>query len=302
MQNKEWTMFELREITVLSVVHGEVEKFAGLPPLTGDRALKPTRVEHLADRIHNGLAIPFLWVTCFVDGVEYRINGQHSCEVLLGMDSKTPPSLKVVRIVFDADSVEDAAVLWAQYDAQISTRVANEIYTTRAAAIPELADFAPRFISRCATGLGMDHYGIRRGDAAGRAELLSSNVARIHWLYNLIATASQTATTEVRDALERGPVIAAMIRTHRRSAQDATSFWNAVRDGTDTNPGHPTRILRDYLLSHSVANGRGSTGTRSASSVDVLVCCIRAWNAWRKHVTVKLLRSHVRGEPIPQAE
>lgn len=296
-------MFELKALTVVPVTRADVEAFSALPPLTGDRALKETRVQRLGERISKGLAVPFNWVTCIVDGMEYRINGQHSCEVLLGMNGNSPPGLKIVRATFVADTMEDAAILWAQYDAQISARVANEIYATRAGTIPELAALPPRCLARCATGFGHDHYGTVHGDAEGRSALLAANVTRVHWLYDIIASATETATAAMRDALERGPVMGAMIRTHRKCAHEATVFWTAVRDGTESDPRHPTRLLRDYLLAHTVANGRGAGGAnRSVGKHDVFTCCIRAWNAWRTRTALKLLKGHVYGARLPAAE
>jgi hypothetical protein len=79
-----------------------------------------------------------------------------------------------------------------------------------------------------------------------------------------------------------------MMGTWLKNRAKAAEFWAAVRDETGASPSLPDRKLARYLLTVGVDTGGGARRVKTASSREVHVKCIHAWNAWRAGETTNL--------------
>lgn len=82
--------------------------------------------------------------------------------------------------------------------------------------------------------------------------------------------------------------------THRVHQSDAAIFWESIATGGNIPPNDARLVFLRYIRNAKMASYTHSSRRAWAG------CAIKAWNAWRGHESVKLLRQGIADEfPVP---
>jgi hypothetical protein len=268
-------------------------KFRDMEPVPHDRPLNPKRLEAYRKMLAVGLFRPVQWATvhCNQTQTTYRVNGKHTSNLFAEYE-ELPQQIHATIEHYHCDDLDDVARLYATFDSRAQVRTTSDINRAFAAVDPELAEIPSKIISLCVTGICFavhgDHY--RTLSAADRAESLldEDNKLFIAWTHDLLGSNNDDTRH-----LWRGPVVAAMCTTFRKSRKASSEFWMAVRDGTGAHPKTPDRALHKFLLSRTVNHG-GMSSSKAATKKgfcgprEMYVKCLHAWNAWRRDTTTEL--------------
>lgn len=280
-------------------------KFRDMDPVPQDRPLNPKRVDAYRKMLAAGLFRPVQWATvhCNQTQATYRVNGKHTSN-LFAEYQELPQTLHATIEHYHCDDLDDVARLYATFDSRTQVRTTNDINRAFAAVDPELQELPTKIINLCVTGVSYSRHGDnwKNQGAAQRAECLLEDDTKIFavWLHEILR-----ANNESSRHLWRGPVVASMYDTFRKSRKASSEFWMAVRDGTGATPKTPDRVLHRFLLTKVVSHGGMSAGSRASSkgslcgAREMYVKCLHAWNAWRKSTTTDL-KYHAQGK-IPAA-
>jgi hypothetical protein len=280
-------------------------KFRDMDPVPHDRPLNPKRVDAYRKMLAVGLFRPVQWATvhCNETQATYRVNGKHTSNLFAEYE-QLPQHLHATIEHYHCDTLDDVARLYATFDSRTQVRTTNDINRAFAAVDPDLAELPTKIVNLCVTGVSYSRHGDnwKNQGASQRAECLLEDDTKIFavWLHEILK-----ANNESSRHLWRGPVVASMYDTFRKSRKASGEFWMAVRDGTGATPKTPDRVLHRFLLTKVVSHGGMSAGPRSASkgslcgAREMYVKCLHAWNAWRRDTTTDL-KYHAQGK-IPSA-
>lgn len=271
------------------------EEFATMEPAPHDRPLSERRLQVYQRMLEKGEFRPVTWASalCKETGDVYRVNGKHTSTMLAGLE-KTPEFYVTIE-EYECETLEDVAKLYATFDSSMQSRTAKDIYLSFAATVPALAAVPSNFIISSIAGIAIHKLGLQNNaTAAERAELILDHDNFPVWLAQRIETAQTTwKETGVKGKQKcahvlRSPVIAAMFGSFEKSRKDATEFWDLVLNETGKSPGTPDRKLARYLVSISMARVGNDKSKKIASTREVYVKCLHAWNAWRRGETTNL--------------
>lgn len=262
------------------------EEFATMPAFQGERRLKTKRIDYLAAKLENGLFHSPKWAIAWLNGKKLRVNGQHSSFMLSQANGSFPAGLSAVIDEFVCDTEQDLAELFGQFDAQESIRSTRDICGAHARTIPALAGIADSFINLAVSGIAS---ALRyKGDLENPT---TEERARLAYDYpDFILWAMGDGLMRPRH-LSRHPIVGAAFSTYCVNREVATDFWKMVRDETNTDHNHPTRVLARFLRDVS-SRGTRPTGHKWEGR-SVYSKCIHAWNAFRRGETI----THVKYYP-----
>lgn len=266
----------------ITLNHEKALSYLDLPVFPGEREVTDNHVQFLYDEIRKGTFNPLLVIlsTATFNGVEYKINGQHTCWAVVAM----PPSfsLRVREINYRVATAEQLKLLYSTYD-RLKARTDGHITKVFLADTEATRDLwmseVPRLVS------AFRHWHV--SNAASRRvtpEQLSAVISReFSGLFRQVALFVQA---NHKMALSRRvPVVAAMFATFDKVPTKATEFWQPVIDGVNLSArSDPRWQLRDALLKalQPGSSTRGSKGMRVLTTEDVFRICLLAWNKWRK--------------------
>jgi hypothetical protein len=269
-------------------------KFRDMDPVPHDRPLNPKRVEAYRKMLAAGLFRPVQWATvhCNETQMTYRVNGKHTSNLFAEYE-QLPQLLYVTIEHYHCDDLDDVARLYATFDSRTQVRTTNDINRAFAAVDDDLSLIPAKLINLCVTAVSYSRNGdnARQRTAAERAECLLDDDVKVFaaWLHETLGSNNDSSRH-----LWRGPVVAAMYDTFKKSRKASSEFWMAVRDGTGTTPKKPDRVLHRFLLTKTVNHGGMATGGKSSSrgtmcsAREMYVKCLHAWNAWRRDTTTDL--------------
>ena len=256
-----------------------VTRFAQMQPSIVERELDDGRVDYLATRLAEGNAIPFIWSYVTHNGVDYRMNGQHSSVMLEKLNGNLPEGLIAHIDQYEVDTPEEMVNIFRQYDARKSGRTPKDVCHAYASVVPGLQGISTETLKLGAEGIAWSYGVVDRlpaKTADDRYELLmeSQNLAFLQWMGSLYTM----KTNELRSQ----PVVAAMYKTHFVDPEKSGKFWSDVaRCGDEYNDQDPARALDLWLM-----RLRDKSDKLIVRPAQVYQACIFAWNA------------HVDGKPV----
>lgn len=265
------------------------KEFAEMEPVPRDRPLSERRLQVYARLLNEGAFRPVTWAkaVCKETGGVYRVNGKHTSILLSGL--KVMPEFYVTVEEYACDNLDDVAHLYSTFDSRMQSRTAGDINASFAGTVPELREMSLRTINASVAGMGWHIWqgNIGTTQAAERAELILEHPEFVLWLSDLLGSGASGSVTRSRHLARQGTV-AAMFATYQKAKGPATTFWEAVRDETGDKPEFPDRKLARYLLTHVADRGRGVSRLKIASTREMYVKSLHAWNAWRRNETTNL--------------
>lgn len=274
--------FELVKTEVLPLTLELARQFREMKGSPTERPLSQSRVEHLREKAIDGHLIPFMWATASLDGVEYRMNGQHSSEMLTTLDGMFPPNGQVFMSRYIVPDKNAMAQLFRQFDDRRSGRTTTDVAGAYQGLVDALND-VPRHIGKKAVdGIGWFNVNVEglpsaRGD--DRYFLFNDTGLHpfIHWLADLFSS----KTPE----LSKPSVIAAIFGTFEANTGEAKKFWDEVaRQGDPYNDDAPTTVLDNWLRANH------EHPDPEIKPANLYQGCIYAWNASRSGKTFSAIK------------
>ncbi|MEX0917855.1 MAG: hypothetical protein WDZ93_01745 [Candidatus Paceibacterota bacterium] len=260
-------------------------------PFIADRPLSKAHVAKLVAEMKEGHFMPEITNIMVADlnGVIYRLNGQHTATAVLKCDEDDPGfALQGVTLMtFSVDNETDLRQLYARIDrgaARTNVQVTNSIL----AGTPEFADVTARVLKLLPVGLSImqfENTGERSlfagetaaHDVQGEYFDLSKQVAAFMDSLNYRAT--------YHGHMFRGPVVAALYATFAVDGSDAERFWRAVATGVGfESETEPAARLRQMLTNVSIQGSQPVfRGPKSQlGSEEMYRACLHAWNRYRE--------------------
>ena len=265
-------------------------KFIEMPTFIGERPLRDRHVAFLYREAKAGRFLPAIAnlasCICTYDGVERRLNGQHTSWMRTFMPKRWCIPITVLR--YSVDREEDYRSLYASFD-RIATRSNRNIVDAKCKGTDKFKDVPSGLLFSLASGL--------------RIWTINSKIDRrpIDEVVDLLETTYYGLTLHVSSFLgtitaataphmhRRAPVVGAMYATFNKSQSEANRFWSMVRDGGG-GAGHPTQMLMKWLMKTAINSGKDTRKRQSASREEMYSSCLTAWNAFRRGQTMKLMR------------
>jgi hypothetical protein len=272
------------------------EAFLELADFPGDRKLQEPHVVFLARQMTAGT---FRWeqvslITCFWEGTEYRMNGQHTAWARL--TSKLPDSHRtpVQLLKYEAKTEQDMRQLYASIDRGKPRNMGNVVISYLAGR-EEFPDYTKSLLKKLCQGLALwkwesdEQRSLHTGDE--RAYLM---LTEHHKLALSVGNFLKTSETADSKHMNRAPSTAAMFATFHKAPQIAAEFWRVVRDGVGIDRKEdPRHALRNYLMTTALAaTSRAGPDVRIVTQEEMYRGCLLAWNQYRANKPLRQIRSH----------
>jgi hypothetical protein len=275
-----------RKVTVESVplTPELAAQFARMVPLPGERCLRPTRRAYLAAQLLRRKFSGPDWAdgTCKTDGITYRLDGQHSSDLLANLPTgaEFPADLLATITHYEFDSMEDAADVFNLFNNPRSVRNNADMMGVYAARVPGLETFSREFLVDVSNGL-YEFEAQRKRRGAKDAVLLGPRDRGLYFLYPnrpefVTMLEWLAAFRELKNAMFlHRPVIVSEMLAHRMAAPTvADVFWPLVYTETHADPDHETRVLAEAF--------RELLAVASRPKLDQSVFRRKTQRAWRQ--------------------
>lgn len=263
--------------------HTKAVEYLDLPIFPGEREITESHCQFLYDEMRKGTFNSLLVIlsTATLDGIRYKINGQHTCWAVLAM----PPSysLRVREIAYRVASREQLKLLYGTYD-RLRARSDSHVTKVFLADTPLTEGLwmseVPRLVN------AFRHWHITADTASRRVspeQLAATIQAGFTDVFRAVAGFVQ-ANHKASPLVRRTAVQAAMFATFHKLPTKAAEFWQPVADGINlSSKTDPRYVLRDTLqkLLTVSSTTRGGKGVRVVTAEDQYRLCILAWNKWR---------------------
>jgi hypothetical protein len=267
------------------------DEFAKMAPTLGERKFDQGRVDSLLIELESGRFHSLLWAKGLLNGVWYRLNGQHTSRMLLAY-GKPLPALDVVIEEWRCDTVDDLAILFATYDAKKSSRSELDLIVQHLRCIPMLNDVSKSAAQLAVSGIVASYANEDENYTKGitsfsKCRIIHEEPEFILWSHRYL----------YHRILRYPGVYAAAFRMYGKDKIAAEMFWIKVLEQTE-EPGNPTRVLAEFLKdlkNPSSVNYKKFSNDKRAHCVKAL----HAWNAWRRGDPTNL--QYNEKAPIPVA-
>lgn len=264
------------------------KRFAEMEPAPHDRNLNEKRVSVYVGISERDEWRPLTWAEthCLETDTTYRVNGKHTSTAIV-RHGQVPKSLYITVESYQSDTLEDVARLYSTFDTKLQSRNTNDINKSFAASVPALAGIPVRTISAGVHGIAycdlQDSYTTRQ--PADRAEAIIQEPDFFVWLHEHFST---DVDGRCPRHILRGPIVAAMFGSYKKSKSDAEAFWLDVVNESNKDAKSPSRTLGRFLRSTAISCGRGADKAKTVRTKHVFIKCIHAWNAHRRGDTTDL--------------
>ena len=222
-----------------------------MPGLTGERPLRPSRLEFLRRHVAGKTFISPSWavVVDTTTGLRYRANGQHSSTVLAELAPEHfPANLLVVIQTFTTDDLAaDGFAIFDLFDNPKAARSNTDVMGLYQAHYPDLIGIDTHLVVNVCAGIAFEEESRQAGvvwTARQRGLYLERDTVRT------FARWANAFTTSTHAWLFKRPgVVAEMFNAHQDEQKRAiaTRFWTYVLHENHPDPDHETRELSRTL-------------------------------------------------------
>lgn len=272
------------------------KRFYGMGRSFCERPFSGERVARLLAEFKDEPTLDFNWAVAILDGVEYRVNGQHTSTIFATGKYPILPGLSVVLATYICSSRIEITNLWGHLDSRDSSRTRGEVVAAYAQTDAQLAKVPKSIVGLVASGISMAQHTAQLNSTPKLTseeigDLVLSNGEFILFCWSL------SRNIEGQRKIRRAPVYAAMYSTYLVDPEACQLFWTAVRDGTGYPRRDPDRVLHNYLGETKVVSS--SKKAYMSESREIFYSkCIHAWNAWRTNRELTVLKH---GGRVPRA-
>lgn len=270
-------------------------KHLELAEFIGERPLDNEHVSFLLAQAKEGTFHPE-WVTwiaasCAEDGKDYRINGQHTGWMRLGMGEKWPEAGDIRYQKYECKTLDDVRILYSSTD-RGKARSRSQVLNSYLHGTEDFAGLSQSILKMVSSGMSFwlweSFHDRKRHTADAVAALMRTEHLNICLFVGQLVT-KMWAVKDGRMAT-RSPVIASMFSMASKATKSAEEFWMSVRDGVGFSSKNDPRLKLRTTLMQARLNTK-SPGVRVMSPEEMYRCCIHAWNAWRKGEELQNLRA-----------
>jgi hypothetical protein len=221
------------------------EQFRCMRASPTERELDEGHVKHLHEKFVAGHAVPFYWVTAILNGVEVRMNGNHSSNALCQLNGAFPEGLMVHRDTFEVPNEDSLALLFRQFDDRKSGRSKEDVSGAYQGLYEPLRD-VPRWIAKLgAEGIAWhERFAMQVSVPIGDDIYTLFADPKYHTFLRWLGETLTVKTPEMRKA----SVVATMYGTFVANEPAAREFWSSVaRGGVEFDDNAPATVLDTWL-------------------------------------------------------
>lgn len=259
-------------------------------PFVADRPLRAYHVAKLASEMRNGHFIPEATtiMVADMDGVKYRMNGQHTATAVVQMSEEVEGfALKGVNLLtFSVENEAQLRALYARID-RGNARTNNDVSLSILFGTESFQGVSKLVLKLLPVGLALmkfeesTRYQFYSGEPAAndvQGEYLETSKAICDFIGRL------NYRPDHHGHMFRGSVVAALYATFAVDQEDAEKFWQAVATGVGfESESEPAARLRQTLKSINISGGANLRGYKSVlNNEDVYRACLHAWNRYRE--------------------
>ena len=139
-QSMEDTSYRLVKSEVRDLTPELAEQFRNLEASPTERELNPARMKHLKTKAEAGQLVTFHWSVAKLGDKRLRMNGQHSSNMLCGLNGHFPKGLKVHIDEYEVPNKPSLALLFRQFDDRKSNRSPSDVASAYQGLYEELHD------------------------------------------------------------------------------------------------------------------------------------------------------------------
>ena len=289
-------MFRLVNAQVKPLTIELAEKFRELEASPTERELDPGRIKHLAEKAQAGQLVTFHWSTAKLGPKTLRMNGQHSSNMLCGLNGHFPDGLKVHLDEYEVDDAGSLAILFRQFDDRKSGRTPADVAGGYQGLYEPIRDVPKKPAKLAIEGITwyrrtIEGVPVPAGDSQYELFGYPTLHSFIRWLGELFSI----KTPE----LKRQTIVSAIYATFIKNETEAREFWNAVaRGGVEYEENAPATVLDTWLKSLAEDN-RSKPDLKAGNFYQA---CIYAWNAYREGKTIQSIKYDVKKGMLSAAE
>lgn len=269
------SVFELISSETKPLTADVAKEFSEMQASPTERVLNKHRVKHLREKAEAGVLTPFGWSVAVVDGTRYRMNGQHSSNMLTAMNGSFPEGLKVHMDTYNVSSMDGLAVLFRQFDDRASSRNLGDVAGAYQGLQSALSGVHKDSAKKAVEGVNW-----KRKSIDGQVGYKGDDVYQLFnqaALHSFVIWAGETLSVKTPE-MKRIQVLSAMYATFDANEEKARVFWeNVSRGGVEYKDHHPTTILSDWLV-----KAKNSEFKKPPKPAAFYNASLYAWNAWRK--------------------
>ncbi len=270
-----------------------VEDFCKLEASPTERTLDPGRIKMLRERAEAGQLISFQWSTARLGEHRYRMNGQHSSEMLSALNGIFPEGLKVHIDDYHVDDRDSLALLFRQFDNRKSGRTPNDVSGAYQGLYDDLRDVSRKAAKIAVEGVAWYDRHIEGLPAPSGDDIYTLfGQANLHGYIRWIGDLFSIKTPE----LYRQTVVAGMYGTYTKNEAEARKFWaEVVRGGAEYEENHPTTVLDAWL--RQVKEDEKSR--RDMKPGNYYQAVVYAWNAFREGKSLTTIKFDTKKGLLP---
>jgi len=276
--------YRLTKSEVRDLTRELAEEFRNLEPSPTERELNPLRLKHLKMKAEAGQLVTFHWSVARLGEKRLRMNGQHSSNMLCGLNGNFPKGLKVHIDEYEVPNKASLALLFRQFDDRKSNRSPSDVAGAYQGLYEELND-VPRVPAKMAVegACWYDRNIEGLPPVSGDDQYVRFGEPGLHGFIRWVGELFTIKTPELR----RPTIVAAMYGTFMKNEAEARKFWAEVaRGGEEYADNAPSTILDAWLK--AMAEKRGAK--TEVKPANLYQGCIFAWNAYREGKSISNIK------------
>jgi hypothetical protein len=278
------TSYKLVKSEVRELTPELAEEFRNLEPSPTERELNPARLKHLKMKAEAGQLVTFHWSVAKLGDKRLRMNGQHSSNMLCGLNGLFPKDLKAHIDEYEVPNKASLALLFRQFDDRKSNRSPGDVASAYQGLYDELHD-VPKGPAKMAVegACWYDRNVEGLPPVSGDDQYIRFGEPGLHGFIRFVGELFTIKTPELR----RQTIVAAMYGTFTKNEAEARKFWAEVaRGGEEYSENAPSTILDAWLK--AMAEKRGAK--TELKPANLYQGCVFAWNAYREGKTISTIK------------
>ena len=274
------TSYKLVKSEVRDLTRELAEEFRNLDPSPTERELNPARLKHLKMKAEAGQLVTFHWSVARLGEKRLRMNGQHSSNMLCGLNGLFPKGLKAHIDEYEVPNKASLALLFRQFDDRKSNRSPGDVASAYQGLYEELHD-VPKGPAKMAVegACWYDRNVEGLPPVSGDDQYVRFGEPGLHGFIRWVGELFTIKTPELR----RQTIVAAMYGTFTKNEAEARKFFAEVaRGGEEYTENAPSTILDAWLK--AMAEKRGAK--TEVKPANLYQASVYAWNAYRENKTI----------------
>jgi len=278
------TSYKLVKSEVRDLTRELAEEFRNLDPSPTERELNPARLKHLKMKAEAGQLVTFHWSVARLGEKRLRMNGQHSSNMLCGLNGLFPKGLKAHIDEYEVPNKASLALLFRQFDDRKSNRSPGDVASAYQGLYDELHG-VPKGPAKMAVegACWYDRNVEGLPPVSGDDQYVRFGEPGLHGFIRWVGELFTIKTPELR----RQTIVAAMYGTFTKNEAEARKFFAEVaRGGEEYTENAPSTILDAWLK--AMAEKRGAK--TEVKPANLYHGCVFAWNAYREGKTISSIK------------